>query len=359
MEVPQVLVAEQVRQVPYAEVQTVEREVPNVTYQPVEQTIVEVPQVLREERLVEVPQLQVAEFIKQVPKQQVQEVPKRIPKVEMRCVERVQNVPVQLIQEVAVEVPQVLRHEVITQVSQAAEQRIVQEAQEYSRTVRREEVVVGEGEGGYAGAYEARVVRAGPVSPSRMSMEMFERGEVSHTRSDEVRHGQTVTYGASQPAVASARGGAAYAGAQYAGGQYTAQYAGEARASPSTPRRPIPLGEAICSPSWTPTTMACSAEKSWRPWAEVARESQWPQESGASQSPACRPTLQPRRPMLPLRRPTLPLRRPTPPLRRPTLRLHREAISSPSWTPTKMACSVEKRWPWAEAAFGRPVRQES
>mmetsp|Transcript_6412 Transcript_6412/g.15117 ORF Transcript_6412/g.15117 Transcript_6412/m.15117 type:complete len:211 (-) Transcript_6412:305-937(-) len=133
----------------------------------------------------------------------------------------------------------------------------------------------------------------------------------------------------------------------------------EARASPSTPRRPIPLGEAICSPSWTPTTMACSAEKSWRPWAEVARESQWPQESGASQSPACRPTLQPRRPMLPLRRPTLPLRRPTPPLRRPTLRLHREAISSPSWTPTKMACSVEKRWPWAEAAFGRPVRQES
>ena len=103
VEVPQVLVAEQLRQVPRTEVQYVDREVPNVSFQALEQ-IVEVPQalvfgafacggveVLKEERLVEVPQVQVAEFIKQVPKQQVQEVPKRIPKVEMRCVEKIQN----------------------------------------------------------------------------------------------------------------------------------------------------------------------------------------------------------------------------------------------------------------------------
>ena len=61
-------------------------------------------------------------------------------------------------QEVAVEVPQVLRHEVISQVSQQTEQRVVQAAEEYARPIKREEVVVGEGESQYGGAYDAKVV---------------------------------------------------------------------------------------------------------------------------------------------------------------------------------------------------------
>jgi len=188
VEVPQVLVAEQLKQVPSTEVQYVDREVPNITYQALEQ-IVEVPQVVKEERLVEVPQVQVAEFIKQVPKQQVQEIPKHIPKVEMRCVEKIQNVPVKLMQEVAVEIPQVLRHEVISQVSQQMEQRVVQAAEEYERFVNREEVVVGEQESQFGGAYEAKIVGVGPISPSTASAEMYERGQVSHVKSTEVRHG--------------------------------------------------------------------------------------------------------------------------------------------------------------------------
>eukprot|EP00913_Durusdinium_trenchii_P003251 g3007.t1 len=69
----------------------------------------------------------------------------------MRCVEKIQNVPVKLMHEVAVEVPQVLRHEVISQVSQQTEQRVVQAAEEFSRFVNRDEVVVGEQESQYGG----------------------------------------------------------------------------------------------------------------------------------------------------------------------------------------------------------------
>lgn len=41
--------------------------------------------------------------------------------------------------EVAVEVPQVVRHEVLSQVSQQTEQRVVQVAEEYARLVNRDE----------------------------------------------------------------------------------------------------------------------------------------------------------------------------------------------------------------------------
>lgn len=183
VEVPQVLIAEQIRQVPEPEVQYVDREVPNVTYQPVEQ-IVEVPQVVKEERLVEVPQVQLAEFVKQVPKQQIREVPKHIPRVETRCVEKIQSVPVNLLHEVAVEVPQVLRHEVITEVQgQQTEQRVVQTAQEVERRVNRSEVVVGSESERFQGAYDAKVVRVEAPTPSNYSDTYLNEGLVIRSKS--------------------------------------------------------------------------------------------------------------------------------------------------------------------------------
>merc|ERR1712176_1588371 len=160
VEVPQVLVAEAVTQVPKPEIHYADRELPVVRTEAREQ-IVEVPQHLYEERLVEVPQVQMAEFIKQVPVQQVQEVPKHIPKVETRAVERVVPVAQNLIHEVAVEVPQVCVYEVVTQVpSSQAEQRIVQTGVEYERAIHRDKVVLGTGEPQYAGHYHASVVDA-------------------------------------------------------------------------------------------------------------------------------------------------------------------------------------------------------
>ena len=41
----------------------------------------------------------------------------------------------------------------------------------------------------FGGAYEAKIVGVGPISPSTASAEMYERGQVSHVKSTEVRHG--------------------------------------------------------------------------------------------------------------------------------------------------------------------------
>ena len=48
-----------------------------------------------------------------------------------------------------------LRHEVISQVSQQTEQRVVQAAEEYERFVNRDEVVVGEQESQLLGPFSA------------------------------------------------------------------------------------------------------------------------------------------------------------------------------------------------------------
>ena len=71
----------------------------------------------------------------------------------------------------------------------------------------------------FGGAYEAKVVGVGPISPSTASAEMYERGQVSHVKSTEVRQGT-----ASAQASGLALGCAGYGpgSAQRAGDLFTA-----------------------------------------------------------------------------------------------------------------------------------------
>merc|ERR1712190_342029 len=103
--------------------------------------------VFYEERLQHVPQVQVAEVVKQVPKI-----------VETRVIEKVVQVPSTLIQETHVEVPKVMHHEVVTQKASAnMQQRVIQQSTQYHRPVNREEVVHAEREAVVAGEYAAQV----------------------------------------------------------------------------------------------------------------------------------------------------------------------------------------------------------
>merc|ERR1719199_1743026 len=103
--------------------------------------IQEVPQVLVEEQIVEVPQTQTAEIIRQVQKPVVQAVQKGIPKISTQVVEKVQQVPAVLINEVGLDVPQVQTVEVFKQTANATSQRIVQTGVQYERPVGRETVL--------------------------------------------------------------------------------------------------------------------------------------------------------------------------------------------------------------------------
>ncbi|OLQ01661.1 Pentatricopeptide repeat-containing protein, chloroplastic [Symbiodinium microadriaticum] len=130
----------------------------------------------------EVPQVQLAEFVKQVPKQQIREVPKHIPRVETRCVEKIQSVPVNLLHEVAVEVPQVLRHEVITEVQgQQTEQRVAWGPRKYE--IFGLGVVVGSESERFQGAYDAKVVRVEAPTPSNYSDTYLNEGLVIRSKS--------------------------------------------------------------------------------------------------------------------------------------------------------------------------------
>merc|ERR1719262_590564 len=129
--------AEAVTQIPVPEVQYVEKQIPKVMTEAVEK-IQEVPQILIEEQLVEVPNVQVAEVIRQVQKAVVQPVQKGIPKIQTQVVEVVQAVPAVLINEVGLDVPQVQVVEVFKQTANATTQRIVQNAFQYERAVGRE-----------------------------------------------------------------------------------------------------------------------------------------------------------------------------------------------------------------------------
>jgi len=86
---------------------------------------------LIEEQLVEVPQVQLAEAIKQVPKEVLQARQRGIPKVTTQVVEKVQAVSVPLINEVAMDVPQVQVVEVMKQTAALSQQRLVQQSTEF------------------------------------------------------------------------------------------------------------------------------------------------------------------------------------------------------------------------------------
>merc|ERR1712176_1116299 len=155
VEVPQIMTAEAITQVPVAEVAYVEKQIPKVMTEAIEK-IQEVPQVLVEEQLVEVPQVQMAEVIRQVPVEVLQPRQRGIPKVTTQVVEKVQQVGVPLVNEVCVEVPQIQTVEVVKQTANLTQQRVVQQAarqfevgtQAY-RTLAEERV---------AGVYQAPVV---------------------------------------------------------------------------------------------------------------------------------------------------------------------------------------------------------
>merc|ERR1719265_695088 len=94
--------------------------------------IQEVPQVLIEEQLVEVPQVQVCESIRQVQAPVIQAVQKGIPKISTQVVEKVQAVPATLVCEVAVDLPQIQTVEVMRQTASGEAKRIVQTGIQYS-----------------------------------------------------------------------------------------------------------------------------------------------------------------------------------------------------------------------------------
>merc|ERR1719162_2074855 len=134
------MIAESITQVPAQVVQIAEKVVPKVMTQ-AREVIQEVPQVLLEEQLVQVPQTQVAEVVRQVPKEQVQVVQRGIPRITTQVAERVVNVPCDLISETAVEVPQVQTVEVLKQTAAVQQQRIVQTGRQWEQAVGREVVV--------------------------------------------------------------------------------------------------------------------------------------------------------------------------------------------------------------------------
>merc|ERR1719398_219073 len=148
--------AEAITQVPVPTVQIVEKQIPKVMTEAVEK-IQEVPQVLIEEQLVEVPQTQVTEIIRQVQKPVVRAVQKGIPKISTQVVEKVQQVPAVLISEVGLDVPQVQTVEVFKQTANATSQRIVQTGVQYERAVGRE-IIERVEQGTMAGIYDAGVV---------------------------------------------------------------------------------------------------------------------------------------------------------------------------------------------------------
>merc|ERR1719398_577844 len=148
--------AEAITQVPVASVQLVEKQIPKVMTEAVEK-IQEVPQVLVEEQLIEVPQVQTAEIIRQVQKPVVQAVQKGIPKISTQVREVVQQVPAVLINEVGLDVPQVQTVEVFKQTANATSQRIVQTGVQYERAVGRE-IIERVEQGTMAGIYDAGVV---------------------------------------------------------------------------------------------------------------------------------------------------------------------------------------------------------
>jgi hypothetical protein len=162
VEVPEVIVAEFITQVPRIDQQFVEKSVPAVRLEARER-IVEVPVSLTEERLVEVPQIQTVEVLRQVPREQYQDIPRQIPQVEIQVRERVVPVSKQLIEEVPVEVPQLLTAEIVKEVPQAynVNQKIQEEivmAGEYAQPIRsggvasRETLGLVGGYGGYGGS---------------------------------------------------------------------------------------------------------------------------------------------------------------------------------------------------------------
>merc|ERR1712066_584085 len=136
---PMVQVAESITQVPVEVAQYAEKVVPKVITE-ARETIQEVPQVLLEEQLVQVPQTQAVEVIRQVPKEQVQVVQRGIPKISTQVAERVVNVPCDLINETAVEVPQIQTVEVLKQTAAVQQQRIVQTSRQWEQAVGREVV---------------------------------------------------------------------------------------------------------------------------------------------------------------------------------------------------------------------------
>jgi hypothetical protein len=153
VEVPQIMTAESITQVPVAQIQVVEKPIPKVMTEAV-QMMQEVPQVLIEETLVEVPQVQVAEAIKQVPKEMIQARQKGIPKVQTQVREIVQAVSVPLINEVAMDVPQVQVVEVMKQTAALSQQRLVQTSRQYEMETMAYRTLPEE----RAGIYEAQVV---------------------------------------------------------------------------------------------------------------------------------------------------------------------------------------------------------
>jgi hypothetical protein len=161
VEVPQIMTAESIVQVPVAQIQIVEKAIPKVTTEAISR-MQEVPQVLIEETLVEVPQVQLAEQIRQVPKEILQPRQKGIPKITTQVVEIVQAVPVPLINEVAIDVPQVQVVEVMKQTAALSQQRLVQTSRQYElqtqafRTMPEERVT---------GIYEAAVVGVRETMP--------------------------------------------------------------------------------------------------------------------------------------------------------------------------------------------------
>merc|ERR1712032_761233 len=110
-------------------------------------------------RLQHVPQVQVAEVVKQVAVPQQREVVRQIPKiVETKVVDKIQQVPYTLRQDKAVEVPKVLHQEVITQKASAnMQQRVIQTGYQYERFVQKEEVVDRTENAVLAGEYNAQV----------------------------------------------------------------------------------------------------------------------------------------------------------------------------------------------------------
>jgi hypothetical protein len=204
VEVPQIMTAEAITQVPVAQVEIVEKGVPKVMTEAIE-TVQEVPQILIEEMLVEVPQVQVAEAIKQVPKEMLQARPRGIPKVSTQVREVVQAVSVPLINEVAVDMPQVQVVEVMKQTAGLSQQRLVQTSVQYeglATQAYRTEAAVSEG------VYQAQVIGTRQMgiqptvvertSPIMMAAPTYLETMVAPTTYGAVEYVETVapTYGA-------------------------------------------------------------------------------------------------------------------------------------------------------------------
>jgi len=164
VEIPQIMTAEAITQVPVAQVEIVGKNIPKVTTEVVTQ-LVEVPHVLVEEVLVEIPQIQTCEIIRQVQMPVIQTVQRQVARVTTQVVEVVQQVPAVLINEIAVDAPVVQVVEVMKQTCVGSAMRIGTTTTQFERAIAREEVVMAVSERVQTGImYEAAPLGFGTVT---------------------------------------------------------------------------------------------------------------------------------------------------------------------------------------------------